>query len=275
MLASSRIAIRAPPPRFPRTKPKTTNSLRNTRVQARFQSTSPTSPQQPSANSTTHFIAGVAGGISVFTLGYTWYHFSGAKTLIQTSNQAQSYFKSAFKKTQEAATSSNSSDTIDYLRETAHSYTRLIPGASTYIDSAFDDVSKIREKHGDQVDQILNDAKSELKDVTNKPANLERVSEVWEILSNALRRIGGLAGDSAEDILNNHPYLKDKVGPKITSFKHMGEQYGPEAKQVVDDTWREIQDALKSGFSMQTVSKVQDVLQKKTEELQQYGEKAL
>ena len=250
------------------------NYLRNSLKRVRFQSTSTTGGQQASSDSSGHLVAGLAGGTSAFFLGYLWYHFSGAKTLINTSNQAQAYFQSTFKKTKEAAESSNSSDTLDYLRQTAHDYTRLIPGASAYVDSAFNDVNKVREKHGDEVDKILKEAKDQLKDVTGKPVNLERVSEVWSIVSDALRKIGGMAGDSAEEILNNHPQIREKVGPKLGQFRQMGEQYGPEAKKMVDETWQQMQDILKAGFSMEAVGKVQNLIQQKTEQLQKYGEKA-
>jgi hypothetical protein len=46
-----------------------------------------------------------------------------------------------------------------------------------------------------------------------------------------LKGISDLAGDSADDILNNRPTLKNKLGGSIDRLKYMGDQFGPEAKK--------------------------------------------
>ena len=242
------------------------------RPQLRFQSTE----SSPASNHTPAIVGGLAGGGGVVLLGYLWYHFSGAKTAIQTSNQAYQYVKDITDKAKSSLPKSGGSagDTIQWFRQTAHSYTGMIPGASSYVDSAFDDVEKIRQKHGEEVDQILGDAKNQLLDITNKDVSFARVAEVWSIISNCIKRITSLAGDSAEDIIENHPWMKEKVGPKITELKQMGDQYGPEAKKMVDDTWKEASAVLAGGFSMSTVTKIQDLVQKKTEELKKFGDQA-
>jgi hypothetical protein len=51
-----------------------------------------------------------------------------------------------------------------------------------------------------------------------------------------LKRIGDLASDSVDDILNSHPILKNKLGGSIDQLKYMDDQFGPEAKKIVDET---------------------------------------
>ena len=209
----------------------------------------------------------------MFFAAYLWYHFSGAKTIVQTSNQAQAYFKNAFKQTANAG-NKDTGDAIQWLKETVQSYTKMVPGASAYVDKAFDDIEKVRDTHKDEVDKIMNDTKSELSDITNKPVSFERVGEVWAILSGAITQIGKLAPDVAQQLLDNHPTLKKQVGGKIEQLKQMGDAYGPEAKKAVDNTWSEARELLNDGFSMGTIAKIQDLVQRKTQELQKYGDKA-
>lgn len=65
-----------------------------------------------------------------------------------------------------------------------------------------------------------------------------------------MKGIGDLAGDSADDILNNRPILKNKLGGSIDRLKYMGDQFGPEAKKIVDETWKQVQDILKGGVGV-------------------------
>ena len=54
----------------------------------------------------------------------------------------------------------------------------------------------------------------------------------------------------------------------------MGEQYGPEAKKQVEDTWKQAQDILAGGVGVGTAQKLQQLVQDKTKELQKYGDQA-
>lgn len=38
--------------------------------------------------------------------------------------------------------------------------------------------------------------------------------------------------DAAEDVLENHPQLKEKLGGSADQLKQLGEQIGPKAKKV-------------------------------------------
>ncbi|EXJ79090.1 hypothetical protein A1O3_08591 [Capronia epimyces CBS 606.96] len=236
----------------------------------RFQSTS--APKDTSSASSPALIGGIAGGAVALLGGYLWYQLSGAKTVLNNVHAAKSYVDNAFQKTTQSAPAPN--EAIQWLRETVNSYTKMIPGASKYVDSAFDDLDKVREKHGKEVDKIINETHGELKDVTKAGFSVEAVSRAWDVLQKCFGRIASLASDAADDILDNHPELKDKVGGNLQQLKQMGEHYGPEAKQKVDETWQQVRDILKGGVSVETATKLQSLVQEKTQELKQYGDQA-
>jgi gas vesicle protein len=89
-----------------------------------------------------------------------------------------------------------------------------------------------------------------------------------------VRRIGDLASDGLEDILNNHPELKNKLGGNIYQLKNMGDELGPEAKKIADDTWNQVQDILKGGIGLGTADQLRRLIQDKTQEVRQLADKA-
>lgn len=50
------------------------------------------------------------------------------------------------------------------------------------MNSAFDDIDAIHEKHGDEVDKIVSNAYNELKDVSKKGASLDTVADAWDVI---------------------------------------------------------------------------------------------
>ncbi|KAL2044890.1 hypothetical protein N7G274_002665 [Stereocaulon virgatum] len=218
-------------------------------------------------------IGGIAGGGLVLLGGYGWYHFSGAKTLVNSAHQAKATFESYSKQLKSATPDFEPNQAIEWLRSTAKSYASIIPGASGYIDSAFDDIDAIRRKHGKEVDSIIKDAYNELKDVSQEGMSVATAQKSWNVLQTHLKKIGDLAGDAAQDIINNHPQLKEKVGGNIDQLKQMGDKYGPEAKKQVDETWDQIKQIMKSGVSTSTIPKIQKLVQDKIQRIQELGGK--
>ena len=149
----------------------------------------------------------------------------------------------------------------------------MIPGASGYVDSAFNDLDAVRSKHGKEVDSIIKEAYGELKDISQEGMSVTAATKAWGILQKHLKRISDLAGDAASDIISNHPALKEKVGGNLDQLKQIGDRYGPEAKKQVDETWDQIQEIVKSGVSASTIPKVQSLLQEKVQKIQELGGK--
>lgn len=166
------------------------------------------------------------------------------------------------------------SQALEWLRSTAKSYGAMIPGASGYIDSAFDDIDAVRNKHGKEVDGIVKEAYHELKDISSKEG-LTFASAVkgWEILQKYMQRIAELAGDAGQDIMNNHPALKEKVGGNLDQLKQMGDKYGPEAKKQAEEAMQQIKDIMKSGMRVDTIPKIQSLVQEKTQKVKELGGK--
>ena len=218
-------------------------------------------------------VGGLTGGALVFLGGYGYYHFSGAKTMVNTAHQTKQYFEAAQKRLSDSAPEPN--EALKWLRQTATSYAAFIPGAKSYVDSAFNDLDAIQAKHGDEVDQVVRKAYDEIKAVTkDKGMSVETATQVWEILQHRLQQIGDLAGDAAQDILNNHPELQAKVGGNLEQLKSLGDKYGPDAKKQVDQTWDQIRDIVKAGVSVETATKIRALVHEKMELVTKMGDEA-
>ena len=190
---------------------------------------------------------------------------------MNTARKTHDTFKSYGKQFKESSPDPNVA--LEWLRSTAKSYAAFVPGASGYVDSAFDDLDAVRNKHGKEVDNIIKEAYAELKDISQEGMSMTAAQKAWDILQKHLKRIGELAGDAASDIVNNHPALKEKVGGNLDQLKQMGDKYGPEAKKQVDETWDQIRDIVKSGVSTGTIPKIQSLVQEKMQKIQELGGK--
>lgn len=252
-----------PSPRAPRT------IARTARTQRRYATTD--SPAASGGGSGA-LAGGLAGGVVAAALGYTWYRLSGTKSLVDSAHSTRQYIDSAFKQTTEKAP--NPSEAVQWLRQTVTGYTKFIPGANQYVDTAFQDIEKVQEKHGDEVNRIIGDAYDELKGVTKAGVSMEAAVQAWSVLQKALKKIGHLAGDAAEEILSNHPELKEKVGGQYKQLQQMAKQYGPEAQKQVEDTYKQVQDIIKGGLSSENIDKVKKLVEEKTQEVKKYGDKA-
>lgn len=264
----------------------TLRTLRLTRASpprrtVRFQSSTspPTGPinsshstTPPTTTNTGAIIGGFAGGALVFLAGYGYYHFSGAKTVVLTANQTKDFFEATLRKTKEATPPP--SEALKWLRETALTYAAIIPGARGYVDSAFNDLETVHAKHRDEVDAIVKEAYGELKALGDKGFSASSVASAWEILQRHLGRIGELAKDAGGDILNNHPQLKERFGGEFEHLKELGENYGPQARKQVEETWGKVQEAVKGEWSMKTVDQVKGIVEEAREKVQRLGDEA-
>jgi len=244
------------------------------RQQARFESNiSSTQSTAAKTGGTSGLVGGLAGGALVFAAGYGYYHFSGAKTIVNTASQTKAQFQSFTDKLSQKAPEPNQA--VDWLRSTANSYAVFIPGAKSYIDSAFDELEEVQKKHGKEVESIVKDTYDQLKDVGKNGVNLETVGKAWDVLQKAMEKIKDLAGD-----------LGDEYAPKV---KGMGEEAwkkgmdsvkpyldkNPKVKQVIEEN----ADSLKSGNVSDVFEKVKKAVETgDVDELKKYvkdaGEKA-
>ncbi|KAL4863352.1 hypothetical protein BDV12DRAFT_177631 [Aspergillus spectabilis] len=242
----------------------------SSRSNARFQSTS---SEQASSGSNPALVGGLAGGAVAFGAGYAWYHFSGAKTAVRTVKETQNYANSV--KQGIVRNAPEPDKVLQWFRDTTKSYAAFIPGARGYVDTLFDDLDTIKEKHGGEFDAIIKDAYSEMKELSKKGgANADTAFQALHILQKHLNRLLDLSGDAAEDILSNHPQVKEKVGGSFDQLKEMGDAYGPQAKEEVNRTWEQITSIVKGGVSVKSVDEIRKLIQEKREKLQKLGDEA-
>jgi hypothetical protein len=192
--------------------PRSVNARVRTQAQnPRFQSTEVSSSSSASSGGggSSAAIGGVAGSLATFGIGYIWYRQSGAREIVNATKTTKDYVSSASKKLKDSTPEPN--EALDWLRNAAKSYAVFVPGVGGYIDTAFDDLDAIREKHGDEVDDIVREAYSELQDLArNGQLSILTAQKAWN--------------------MDNHPQLREKVGGNIDKLKEYGENYGPEVR---------------------------------------------
>ncbi|KAH8178315.1 Apolipoprotein/apolipophorin [Sarocladium implicatum] len=240
----------------------------------RFQSTASSSASKGGAN--THIGAGIAGGFIGAVIFYGIYSFTPAgrtaSTINKAASEANKKYKEASKKLQ--ANSPSADQAVDSIKQFAYSYVGWIPGGRAYVDTAFEDWEKIRENHKEEADQIVNDAYKEFQGLAKSGLSLETASKAYEALAKIAKRVAELSGDAISDIVDNHPKLKEKLGGNVEKLKQMGEQYGPEAKKQVDETWQQVKDIVAGGITATNLNKARELIEDKVQKISKLGDEA-
>ncbi|RDW66212.1 hypothetical protein BP6252_09847 [Coleophoma cylindrospora] len=244
--------------------------IRKNAHQIRFASTE--QKQAAAAGGSSGLVGGLVGGGLVFAAGYAYYHFSGAKTIVTTAKSTKNQFDKLTQSMKDSAPQPN--EALKWLRSTAQSYAVFIPGAKSYVDTAFNDLDTIEKNHRGEVDEIVGKAYSELKSVSNEGMNLETAQKAWSILEKYMAKLGDLASDSASELLDNHPELKDKIGGNLDQLKSMAKSYGPEAKKELDQTYSQIKDVVAGGVGAGSIAKIKKLIDEKVEKMKKLGDEA-
>ncbi|TFK54318.1 hypothetical protein OE88DRAFT_1624751 [Heliocybe sulcata] len=223
--------------------------------------------------------AGVAGGAVVFLGGYAYYHFSGLKTVVDTSKSAKAYLQQAHESVKEKA--KNPNEALAYLRQIAKSYVGLIPGLSSYVDSTFDAFDKLAEKHGDEVNAIAKKGYDEIQGIIKEnggKADFQTATKIMNVLQKRAAELQDLAkragGDAVEPLFEKYPQLKEKLGGGYEQFRELVEKQGPEAKKIFDDTKKQVMEIFSKGVSQDALNQAQDLVQSKSSEIRQLAEKS-
>lgn len=217
-------------------------------------------------------VGGIAGGALVFALGYGYYSYSGAKTIVDTASSTKKKFAEITQTMKEKAPEPN--EALKWFRQTATSYAAFIPGGKHYVDAAFNDLDKIEQKHRGELDKIVKNAYSDMQEATKSGLTMETAAKTWEILQKYMAQIGELAGEASGEILDNHPELKEKVGGNIDELKRLAKQYGPEAQKELDRTYDQIKDIVAGGVGVDAIAKVKKIVEEKMEKIQSLGDEA-
>ncbi|KAI0200806.1 hypothetical protein F4808DRAFT_152571 [Astrocystis sublimbata] len=247
-------------------------------ARARFESTSSSSSTSTNATSqsSSHIAAGAAGGLVAGLALYGVYLMTPSGKLHRTINkgakQVNDTYNEAAKKIQ--GQTPDVDGAINYMKEFAYSYVAWVPGGRQYVDTIFKDVDTLRQNHRGEVNEIINDAYKQFQELSKSGLSLETASKAYSILTDIGAKLGGLAGNSLTDILNNHPQAKEKFGGSIDQLKELGDKYGPEAKKQVDETWNQAKDILAGGLSAANLDKVRSLIEEKTQQVKKLGDDA-
>ena len=75
------------------------------------------------------------------------------------------------------------------------------------------------------MDDIVADAYHKLKGITKeKGISLDTAGEAVNVLSETMSKIMALAGGAGEEIMKNHPQLKQQLGGNIDQLKELGDK---------------------------------------------------
>ncbi|CAJ2506669.1 Uu.00g078550.m01.CDS01 [Anthostomella pinea] len=258
--------------------PRAARAARAPRVHNRFQSTTSSSSNTSNAgpSSNTHFAAGLAGGVAGGALLYGIFLLTPSGKMHRTINkgatEASKKYYEATKKLQE--TTPDVDGAMKYIKEFCYSYVSWVPGGRQYVDTVFKDVDILRENHQDEVNKIISDAYKQMLDLSKSGLSMETASKAYDVLADISKKLGSLAGDALDSILDNHPQLKQKFGGSIDQLKEMGDQYGPEAKKQVDETWQQVKDVMGGGLSAANLDKARRLIEEKVEQVKKLGDEA-
>lgn len=165
-------------------------------------------------------------------------------------------------------------EALKWFRQTVTSYAAFIPGGKSYVDAAFNDLDKIEQKHRGELDKIVSNAYNDMREATKSGLTMETAAKTWEILQKYMAQIGELAGEASNEIMDNHPELKEKVGGNIDELKKLAKQYGPEAQKELDNTYSQIKDIVAGGVGIEAINKARKLVQEKIEKVQSLGDEA-
>ena len=251
-------------------------SSRNAGRQARLQSTTASSSTGSSAGGASHIASGLAGGAAAGLLLYGVFLYTPAGRMHSTINkgaiEAHKKYNEATKKLQQ--TTPNADQAIDYIKQYCYTYVGWIPNGRQYVDTAFNDIDTLRENHRDEVNEAVNDTYKRFQDLSKSGLSMETASKAFDALADFSKKLADIAGDALGDILDNHPEAKEKFGGSIDQLKQLGDQYGPEAKRQVDETWQQVKSVLAGGFSAANLDKARKLIQDKVEQVQKLGDEA-
>ncbi|KAI1364164.1 hypothetical protein F5Y08DRAFT_219932 [Xylaria arbuscula] len=241
-------------------------------ARARFQSTSSASTSAGSSNMAAGAVGGLVGGLALYGVFLLTPSGKMHRTINKGAREVHQKYDEAAKKLQ--SQTPNVDQAIQYMKEFAYSYVSWVPGGRQYVDTVFKDVETLKENHRDEVNQIVSDAYKQFQDLSKSGLSMETASKAYSILADLSKKFGKLAGGALTDILDNHPQAKEKFGGSIDQLKQMGENYGPEAKKQVDQTWNEVSEILGGGLSASNLDRARRLVQDKIEQVKKLGDEA-
>ena len=186
--------------------------------------------------------------------GYAWYHFSGTKQTVQTANAAHDYYQKTKASIAEKAPK-NPNEILDFLRTVTKQYAAILPGASKYVDETFDAIDHLHDTHGEEFERVLqatyDDVTDVLKEVKDKGLQGMDAATAGKLMNIVTKRVSEMnelgkkvGGDAVGKLEQRFPQVASTLGASWGELKGLAERSGPEAKKLVDDTVKQIQDIM-------------------------------
>jgi hypothetical protein len=199
------------------------------------------------------------------------------KTVVKTSKTLESGLEEVKKALAEKTPSAD--EALNYFRSVAKSYGSLIPGASSYIDPMFDTLDELKQSHGEEAEKIIKGTYHEVREtVVNGSFDLKTGEKVVEILKRRAVEVEQLAEKVGTDVLkpviDKNPQLGDAIGGSYDDLKRLVAKHGPEARAKYDDLVKQLKQIIDKDVSASSIKQVQDLIQQKTREIKEFGEKA-
>jgi len=213
----------------------------------------------------------------LLTKVYGWYQMSGLKTVVKTSKQLESGLAEVKKTIAEKTPSAD--EAMNYFRGVAKSYGTIVPGASAYIDPMFDSLDELKKTHAEETEKIIKGTYDEVKETVVKGGfDLKTGEKVIEILKRRAAEVEDLGRrvgtDFIKPVIDKNPQLRDALGGSYDDLKQLVAKHGPEAKAKYDDLVKQLKEIFDKGVSASSIKQVQDLIQQKTKEIRELGEKA-
>lgn len=98
--------------------------------------------------------------------------------------------------------------------------------------------------------------------------------KVTDILTRRAKELKDVSVDAGEQILEDYPQVKEKLGGAFTEISGWADQYGPEAKKQAKEVYAEIQKILEAGVSVEGLTRAKKLVDQKSEEVKKLGKKA-
>lgn len=216
-------------------------------------------------------VGGITGAGIALLGGYAWYHFSGTKDIVASAHSTFGSLQKFKDNMKQSAPEPNQA--LDWVKQTAKSYGAFIPGASAVIDRAFQEVDKLQETHGGQVEGIMQNAYRDLAQVSKDGINIQSAHEAYKVIQKYIDQLQSLASDAGSHLLKAHPELKESVGGQMDDLKNLSQQYGPEGKKKAEELYGKIQEMAKKGLSKDSISDIKKLVNDQVNELKQSGQK--
>ncbi|KAJ4000585.1 hypothetical protein F5050DRAFT_400607 [Lentinula boryana] len=195
----------------------------------------------------THLLAGVTGGLVVIgagepfnhveplahtdlkkirtPAGYTYYHFSGLKRVVDASKQLRGYLE----QTKQSVVNKHPNEALNYLRQLVKSYVAVVPGSGFAVDKLFDSVGEVIEEHHKEASEILAKAQAEVEGIVKQKdqlTNTELAARIMAVIGKHMNEIGKLGakagGPLFQPVIDRLPekfYFTEKVDQSVGMLK--------------------------------------------------------